>query len=83
MNAALNSKLKLEIALSGKRQYEIARMAGMNETELSRIIRGHRAPTAAERQRLAAILSVAEPELFGGPFEPAGSPLSLARDRTG
>ncbi len=67
----MNAKLKLEIAQSGKRQYEIARKAGLNETELSRIVRGRRLPTADERQRLASVLSVAEVDLFEGSAGPS------------
>ncbi len=66
----MNVKLKVLIAHSGKRQYEVARLAGLNETELSRIIRERRAPTPEERQRLAAVLAVAEPDLFESPSAP-------------
>jgi transcriptional regulator with XRE-family HTH domain len=58
-------KLKVQIAQSGKRQYEVARLAGLNETELSQIVRERRPPTPEERRRIAAALAVAEPELFG------------------
>jgi transcriptional regulator with XRE-family HTH domain len=61
----MNAKLKLQIAQSGKRQYEVARLAGLNETELSQIVRERRSATPEERRRLAAVLAVAEPELFG------------------
>jgi transcriptional regulator with XRE-family HTH domain len=62
----MNSKLKLQITQSGKRQYEVARLAGLNETEFSQIVRERRPATAEERRRIAEALAVAEPELFGG-----------------
>jgi transcriptional regulator with XRE-family HTH domain len=62
----MNAKLKLQIAQSGKRQYEVARLAGLNETELSQIVRERRPPTPDERHRIAAVLAVTERELFGG-----------------
>jgi transcriptional regulator with XRE-family HTH domain len=62
----MNAKLKLQITQSGKRQYEVARLAGLNETEFSQIVRERRPATAEERRRIAAALAVAEPELFGG-----------------
>ena len=61
----MNAKLKLQIAQSGKRQYEVARLAGLNETELSQIVRERRPPTSDERHRIAAALAVTERELFG------------------
>jgi transcriptional regulator with XRE-family HTH domain len=61
----MNAKLKLQIAQSGKRQYEVARLAGLNETELSQIVRERRPPTPEERHRIASVLAVAERELFG------------------
>ncbi len=61
----MNAKLKLQISQSGKRQYEVARLAGLNETELSQIVRERRSPTPEERRRIAAALAVAEPDLFG------------------
>jgi transcriptional regulator with XRE-family HTH domain len=61
----MNAKLKLCLAQTGRRQYQIAREVGLTENELSRIVRGRRAATADERRRLALVLGVAEPELFG------------------
>jgi transcriptional regulator with XRE-family HTH domain len=61
----MNAKLKLQISQSGKRQYEVARLAGLNETELSQIVRERRSPTPEERRRIAAVLAVDEPDLFG------------------
>jgi len=60
----MNAKLKLCMAQTGRRQYEIAREIGLTENELSRIVRGRRSATADERRRLAMVLGVPEPELF-------------------
>jgi transcriptional regulator with XRE-family HTH domain len=60
----MNAKLKLCMAQTGRRQYEIAREIGLTENELSRIVRGRRSATADERRRLAKALGVPEPELF-------------------
>jgi transcriptional regulator with XRE-family HTH domain len=62
--AIMNAKLKIFLAQTGRRQYQIAREAGLSENELSRIVRGRRSPTPDERKKLALVLGVAEPELF-------------------
>jgi transcriptional regulator with XRE-family HTH domain len=61
----MNAKLKICLAQTGRRQYEIAREVGLTENELSRIVRGRRSATADERRRLALVLGVDEPDLFG------------------
>jgi hypothetical protein len=61
---AMNAKLKLCLAQTGRRQYQIAREVGLTENELSRFVRGRRSATADERRRLALVLGVSEPELF-------------------
>jgi transcriptional regulator with XRE-family HTH domain len=60
----MNAKLKILLTRTGRRQYQIAREAGLSENELSRIVRGRRSPTPDERKKLALVLGVAEPELF-------------------
>ena len=60
----MNDKLKAYLAQTGRRQYQIAREAGLTENELSRIVRGRRSPTPDERRRLAVALGVAEPDIF-------------------
>jgi len=60
----MNDKLKTYLAQTGRRQYQIAREAGLTENELSRIVRGRRSPTPDERRRLAVALGVAEPDIF-------------------
>ena len=61
----MNAKLKICLAQTGRRQYQIAREAGLTENELSRIVRGRRNATADERRRIALVLGVDEPDLFG------------------
>ena len=60
----MNAKLKVFLAQTGRRQYQIAREVGLTENELSRIVRGRRSATADERRRLALALGVTEPDLF-------------------
>jgi len=61
----VNYELKTALLRAGVPQYEIARRAGLDETALSRIVRGRRVPSADERGRLAAVLGVPESLLFG------------------
>ena len=60
-------KLKMTIIRSGRRQYEVARAAGMPETRLSRIILGRIRPTSEERRRIAESLGVRDGEIFDDP----------------
>jgi transcriptional regulator with XRE-family HTH domain len=74
----MNSKLKVCLSQSGKRQYQIAREVGLTENELSRIVRGRRPATAEERKCLALVLGVAERELFG--VDPPQLSLAVSRE---
>lgn len=56
--------LKLQIFRRGSRQNELARAVGIDETVLSKIINGYRAPTATQRQILASYLEADEAWLF-------------------
>jgi transcriptional regulator with XRE-family HTH domain len=56
--------LKLEIFKRGIRQNNLARELGMNEANLSKMIRGYREPSAPQRQMLAQYLGVDESWLF-------------------
>jgi len=60
----MNYELKNALLRSGAPQYEIARRAGLNETALSRIVRGRRSATPDERQKLAKALGMDEAMLF-------------------
>jgi transcriptional regulator with XRE-family HTH domain len=63
--------LKLQIWKSGIRQNRLAKMLGMDETMLSRIVNGYRNPNAELRERIAALLHCDEGWLFE-PVEPVG-----------
>ena len=56
--------LKLQIFKFDVHQNRIAKTLGINESVLSKIIRGYREPTQAQRKRLAAFLNVDENWLF-------------------
>lgn len=56
--------LKLEIFKRGIHQNLLARDLGLNEAILSKIIRGNREPTGAQRQMLAQYLQAEESWLF-------------------
>lgn len=60
----LNLALKTAILASGKKQKQVARLARIDETSLSHIVRGRREATESERRALARILHRAEDELF-------------------
>ena len=61
---AINPQLKLAIFESGDPQVVIAKRAGVDETRLSRIIRGHVEATASERKALARALRLPVDDLF-------------------
>lgn len=56
--------LKLQIFRRGIHQNHLARELGMNETILSKIIRGYREPSEVQRKVLATYLKVDETWLF-------------------
>lgn len=56
--------LKLQLWRSGIRQNRLARMLGMDETMLSKIINGFREPNAEVRSRIALVLHSEESWLF-------------------
>lgn len=60
----MNTTLKLAI-LDRSTQTEVAKKAGLSESRLSRIIRGHYAPTDDEKKALARVLRKPVHELFG------------------
>lgn len=64
MASHLNIALKTAIIQSRKKQKRIARLARIDEVQLSRIVHGHAEPTPKERERLAAILGKPERDLF-------------------
>ena len=56
--------LKLQIFRRGSHQNQLAKAVGIDETVLSKIIRGYRAPTATQRKILASYLAADEEWLF-------------------
>ncbi len=56
--------LKIAIIAAGRPQYELARVAGLSETRLSRLATGRVQPSADERRVLAEALGVAISQLF-------------------
>lgn len=62
--------LKLQIFRCGCHQNQLAKAVGIDETVLSKIIHGYRAPTARQKKILASYLEADEAWLFER-FEPA------------
>jgi transcriptional regulator with XRE-family HTH domain len=60
--------LKLQIFKAGIHQNRLARVLGIGETALSKIINGYREPSEIERQKLSEYLS-ADPEWLFQKFE--------------
>jgi len=58
---AIYPNLKLRIYTSGIRQNRLAKMIGIDEAHLSRIINGFREPTTGIREQIAVILQ-SDPE---------------------
>lgn len=78
--------LKIQIFRKGIHQNELARHLGMDETLLSKIIRGYRQPSELQRKRLAEYLGASEQWLFDH-YEATGSrpdvPRKDLRDESG
>lgn len=58
------ANIKLQIFRKGIHQNQLARTLGMDETLLSKIIRGYREPSEAQRKQLADYLEANEQWLF-------------------
>jgi transcriptional regulator with XRE-family HTH domain len=56
--------LKLQIFRRGSHQNQLAKAVGIDETVLSKIIHGYRAPTPNQKQLLASYLEADEGWLF-------------------
>lgn len=63
--SSLNIPLKQALVATGKKQKRIAKLVRISETELSKIVRGHREASEGERKRLMRVLGKSEEELFG------------------
>jgi transcriptional regulator with XRE-family HTH domain len=61
---APNSTLKMAIWTSGKTQTDVSKAAGIHETRLSKIVRGHRAPSDDEKVAIAQALGIQVDHLF-------------------
>jgi transcriptional regulator with XRE-family HTH domain len=76
--------LKLQIFRCGSHQNKLAKAVGIDESVLSKIINGYRAPTAAQRKLLASYLEADEPWLFeqfeAAPPRSVLNPVRLAAD---
>jgi len=70
------SNLKLQIWKSGIRQNRLAKMLQLDETMLSRIVNGYRAPSAELREKIAALLQSQEEWLFEEATPPQATPPS-------
>lgn len=60
----LNVALKMAILQSGRTQARIARLARVDHTLLSMIVRGHREATESQKAKLANVLGLSVDELF-------------------
>ncbi len=72
--------LKLQLWKSGMRQNQLAKLLGMDETVLSKIVNGFRHPSLQVRRRIADLLEIDEQWLFETADVPGrkGRPASLA-----
>lgn len=61
---SLNATLKLAIFQSGRTQTEIAKQTGIDETRLSRIVRGHVEASEDEQKLIAKALKQPASSLF-------------------
>jgi plasmid maintenance system antidote protein VapI len=81
MRPPLNIALKMAIFESRKKQKRIAHLARIAETQLSHIVRGRRAATPNEQQRLATVLGKPVEVLFpAGPAQQAITPATETQD---
>jgi transcriptional regulator with XRE-family HTH domain len=73
--------LKLQIFRLRVHQNQLAKVLGMNETVLSKVICGYREPSESQRKTLADYLGVDEGWLFekyeGTPISRTGNPVGL------
>jgi plasmid maintenance system antidote protein VapI len=64
--------LKMALMRRGVRQYDAARLLGITDTRMSRIICGRLEATDEEKKRLAQLLQTPAEELFAAPEPNAG-----------
>jgi transcriptional regulator with XRE-family HTH domain len=75
---ALQERLKLAILGSKQPGYKIAALAGISETQLSRIVQGRREPHFHEKAALARALNVSLNELFEGVLDKPRGAVSIS-----
>jgi ribosome-binding protein aMBF1 (putative translation factor) len=64
LEEVMYANIKMQIFRKGIHQNQLARTLGMDETVLSKIIRGFREPSEAQRKQLADYLEATEQWLF-------------------
>jgi transcriptional regulator with XRE-family HTH domain len=74
--------LKLQIWKSGIRQNRLAKMLGMDETMLSRIVNGYRNPKAEVRENIAKLLNCNPLWLFEQEVDPVPESLRSLPSRS-
>lgn len=65
MQSRMNVALKTAIIASRKKQKRIAKLAGLSESRLSKIVHGD-AASDSERAELSRVLDCPQPEIFPG-----------------
>jgi transcriptional regulator with XRE-family HTH domain len=66
----MDLNLKYQLCKTGIRQNRLAKMLGIDETALSKIVNGFREPTAALQESIAAVLKCDPGWLFERPDSP-------------
>lgn len=62
----MNTRLKIKILERFGTQVRFCRKAGLHESQVSRVVRGHIAPPKDERARWAKLLGCRVAEIFDG-----------------
>ncbi len=62
--SSVNLTLKLAIVATGKKQKRIAKLVGISETELSKIVHGLRRPSDEQQKKLSSFLGQPVASLF-------------------
>lgn len=73
MKRPMNLPLKMAMHESRRTQKRIATLAKIDETRLSKIVRGRKEPTVDEMKALARVLGKAQDELFPSAQEAVAS----------
>lgn len=80
MKAVPNLKLKTLLIFRGVTQWELSFSIGLDESRLSRIIRGSEKPSIEVRESIAECLSIPEDEIFVKTQEPFTSVTNRAHN---